>query len=73
METIEIQGKEFTIGKLKGKHLRKMAKVDKDDPLKMIEIILDVDAAFVDEMDAEEIELVPEVLERVNPSMKKER
>lgn len=71
MEKIIIQGKEFTIGKLKGKHLRKMSKVDDKDSLKFIEIILDTDEAFVDEMTAEEIQKVSELLEKVNPSLKK--
>lgn len=71
MEKITIQGQQFTIGKLKGKHLRKMGKIDKNDSLKFIEIILGVDEAFVDEMDTDEITLVSETVEKVNPSMKK--
>lgn len=71
MEKISIQGKEFTIGKLKGKHLRKMAKISEEDSLKFIEIILDVDEAFVDEMDADEINKVSELVEKANPSLRK--
>ena len=71
MEKITIQGKEFEITKLKGKHLRKLAKVDEKDSLKYIEIILGVDEAFVDEMDSDEIMKVSELVEKVNPSLGK--
>jgi len=73
MEKLTIQGQEFTIGKLKGKHLRKMSKFDEKDSLKFIEIILGVDEAFVDEMDTDEITLVSEAVEKANPSLKESR
>lgn len=71
METITIQGKEFQIGKLKGKHLRQLAKIGEDDSLKFLEVILGVDEAFVDEMDADEIQKVSELVEKENPNAKK--
>ena len=70
MVKINIQNKEFFVGKLKGKHLRKMAKLGDDDNLKMFEIILDVDEAFVDEMTMDEINLITEAMQEENPSMK---
>lgn len=73
MEKITIQGKEFIIGKLKGKQMRLMSKYDSSDSLKFIEIILGVDEAFVDEMDVDEITLVSDIIEKVNPSLKKGR
>lgn len=69
---ITIQGKEFEIPQVKGKHLRKISKAGSEDGLKAIEIFLEVDSAFVDEMSIEEITLFNDKLYEVNPSLAKQ-
>lgn len=68
---ITIQGKEFTVPKVKGKHLRKISKAGDEDGLKAIEIFLEVEPDFVDEMNMEEITEFNDKLNKVNPSLAK--